>query len=227
TSELPNKVKGNFDDQLWGISLIANNGTIRCWGAACGTQPGGGYGCRWMNLAPAGTYKDLAAGDDHSCAIATSGAITCWGNNWSGKADAPAGAYKSVVAGRAHSCAIATDDTITCWGDNRHGQTDAPAGGYKSLGLGGVHSCAIATDDTITCWGSSEGGHANPPRTEVEVAATQALDPIDLSGRSRADFVSSDVPAFDMIDVATGDTVNLRSVVHGRTPILLWLYSPY
>ena len=206
---------------------IATDGTITCWGAVCGTQADGSYGCRWMNRAPAGTYKDLAAGDDHSCAIATDGTITCWGNNWNGQADAPAGIYKSVAAGRTHSCAIATDGTIACWGDNEHGQTDAPAGTYKSLGIGGLHSCAIATDGTIACWGYNEGGQANPPKTAVEVAATQTLDPLDLSGRSRADFVSSDVPAFDMIDVATGDRVNLRSVVHGRTPILLWRYSPY
>ena len=180
-----------------------------------------------MNLAPAGTYKDLAAGDDHSCAIATNGAIACWGDNGHGQTEAPPGVYKSVASGRDHTCAIATNGAIACWGDNRHGQTDAPAGAYKSLGIGGVHSCAIATNQTITCWGSNEGRRANPPKTEVEVAATQPLEPLDLSGRSRADFVSSDVPAFDMIDVATGDTVNLRSVVHGRTPILLWLYSPY
>ena len=196
---------------------IATDGAITCWGNNRNGRAD----------PPAGAYRTVTAGSGHNCAIATSGAITCWGNNGHGQTDAPPGAYKSVTAGRAHSCAIATGGTITCWGDNRHGQTDAPSGAYKSLGLGGVHSCAIATDDTIACWGSNEGGHANPPRTEVEVAATQALEPLDLSGRSRADFVSSDVPAFDMIDVATGDTVNLRSVVHGRTPILLWLYSPY
>ena len=201
---------------------IATDGSVTCWGAACG-----GGGCRWMNLTPAGTYKALAAGDDHSCAIAIDGTITCWGNNWNGRATPPAGTYKSLGIGGDHSCAIATNGAISCWGDNEHGQTDAPTGTYKSLGIGRVHSCAIAADQTIACWGYNEGGQANPPKTEVEVAATQPLEPLDLSGRSRADFVSSDVPAFDMIDVATGDSVNLRSVVHGRTPILLWLYSPY
>ena len=205
---------------------ITTDGTITCWGATCWTEDGGAY-CRQSNWAPAGTYETLSAGYWHSCAIAADGTITCWGNNQHGQTDAPAGTFKTVAAGYWHSCAIATDGTIACWGDNEYGQTDAPGGTYKSLGIGRLHSCAIATDGTIACWGYNEGGQANPPRTAVEVAATQALDPLDLSGRSRADFVSSDVPAFDMIDVATGDTVNLRSVVHGRTPILLWLYSPY
>ena len=39
--------------------------------------------------------------------------------------------------------------------------------------------------------------------------------------------VSEDVLVFQMIDASTGDTVDLRSVVNGRTPLMLWLYSPY
>ena len=39
--------------------------------------------------------------------------------------------------------------------------------------------------------------------------------------------VSEDVPDFDMIDVRTGETVNIRSVVNGETPLLFWLWSPY
>ena len=39
--------------------------------------------------------------------------------------------------------------------------------------------------------------------------------------------VSEDLLDFDMIDVHTGETVNIRSVVTGRTPLLFWLWSPY
>ncbi len=39
--------------------------------------------------------------------------------------------------------------------------------------------------------------------------------------------VSEDVLDFDMIDVRTGETVNIRSVVNGETPLLFWLWSPY
>ena len=39
--------------------------------------------------------------------------------------------------------------------------------------------------------------------------------------------VSEDVLDFDMIDVHTGETANIRSVVTGRTPLLFWLWSPY
>lgn len=39
--------------------------------------------------------------------------------------------------------------------------------------------------------------------------------------------VSEDVLDFDMVDVHTGETVNIRSVVTGETPLLFWLWSPY
>lgn len=39
--------------------------------------------------------------------------------------------------------------------------------------------------------------------------------------------VSEDVLDFDMVDVHTGETVNIRSVVTGDTPLLFWLWSPY
>ena len=113
--------------------------------------------------APAGTYKTVTAGSEHSCAIATDNTITCWGNNDYERADAPAGTYKTVTAGRWHSCAIATDNTITCWGNNDYRQADAPAGTYKTVTAGSWHSCAIATDNTITCWGTNDYRQADAP----------------------------------------------------------------
>lgn len=39
--------------------------------------------------------------------------------------------------------------------------------------------------------------------------------------------ISDDLLDFDMIDVQTGETVNIRSLVDGETPLLFWLWSPY
>ena len=39
--------------------------------------------------------------------------------------------------------------------------------------------------------------------------------------------VSDDLLDFDMIDVQTAETVNIRSLVDGETPLLFWLWSPY
>ena len=206
---------------------IRTEGTITCWGVYCGTRTDGTYGCWRANRNPAGTYKTVATGSSHNCAVATNDTITCWGNNEHGQTDAPAGTYKTVATGSGHNCAIATDGTIACWGNNEHGQADAPAGTYNSVTAIWRHSCAIATNDTVTCWGDNEHGRADPPQTMLEVSATQPIAPADLSARSVGDHVSRDVLDFDMIDASTGATVNLRSVVNGRTPLLFWLYSPY
>ncbi len=41
------------------------------------------------------------------------------------------------------------------------------------------------------------------------------------------DFVASDgVPDLAMVDLSTGSTVSLRSVVSGETPLLFWFWSP-
>ena len=101
------------------------------------------------------TYKAIAAGGLHTCAIRADDTLACGGSNGDGQADAPAGTYKAVTAGGLHTCAIRADDTITCWGDNKDGEADAPAGTYKAVTAGGFHTCAIRTDDTIACWGNN------------------------------------------------------------------------
>ena len=196
---------------------IATNNTITCWGNNSDGQTD----------APAGTYKTVTANWLSSCAIATNNTITCWGNNSDGQTNAPAGTYKTLSTSTDHSCAIATNNTITCWGNNSDGQTDAPTGTYKTVTANWLSSCAIATNNTITCWGNNSDGQTDPPQTVLEVAASQPIPPVDLSDGSGPDHVSSDVLDFDMIDASTGATVNLRSVVNGKTPLLLWLYSPY
>ena len=38
--------------------------------------------------------------------------------------------------------------------------------------------------------------------------------------------VSEDVPDLAMVDLSSGSTVSLRSVVSGATPLLFWFWSP-
>ena len=57
------------------------------------------------------------------------------------------------------------------------------------------------------------------------VAVTLAAGPTE--GGVGVVQVSEDVLDFDMVDVHSGETANIRSVVTGRTPLLFWLWSPY
>ena len=113
--------------------------------------------------ARSGTFKALAAGLFHVCAIATDGTVSCWGNNGDGRGDPPAGTYKLLGAGGRYTCAIASDDTIACWGSNDIEQLAAPAGTYQTLTAGDRHACAIATDGTVSCWGYDAFGQSVPP----------------------------------------------------------------
>ena len=36
-----------------------------------------------------------------------------------------------------------------------------------------------------------------------------------------------DVPDLDMVDVHTGETVNLQTLVTGQTPLLFWFWAPH
>ena len=75
-----------------------------------------------------GSFSQVSAGGEHSCALRTDGTITCWGRNVEGRLDAPSGSFSQISAGWHHSCGLRDDGTITCWGNNTYGQSDAPVG---------------------------------------------------------------------------------------------------
>src|SRR5688500_5990583 len=55
----------------------------------------------------------VAAGGEHTCAIADDGTLACWGMNTSGQATVSSslGAVRQVAAGAAHTCVIKNDWT--------------------------------------------------------------------------------------------------------------------
>ena len=56
------------------------------------------------------------AGNDHSCAVDTSGAIVCWGLTEGAVSGAPtSGTYTDIAAGRFHSCPESSGGVV-CWG---------------------------------------------------------------------------------------------------------------
>lgn len=79
----------------------------------------------------------VTAGDAHTCALDTAGAVYCWGGNGNGqlgkspvevtRSSLPlrvdlGGIVKSLAAGAAHTCAVLADDVVKCWGKNEQGQ---------------------------------------------------------------------------------------------------------
>lgn len=119
----------------------------------------------------------------HTCAVATSGTLWCWGGNFHGQLGngtkksqgyptqvGSLSSWRSVAAGYTHSCATRTDGSLWCWGDNLHGvlgskptpsiQYDpvqvGPLDTWASIASGGQHMCALRQDKTLWCWGRND-----------------------------------------------------------------------
>lgn len=85
-----------------------------------------------------GSYKYVAVGQNHTCALTVSNEIRCWGDNWAGQLGAP-----SPLCG-IRDCSL-VPIAVQC-----------PAGEackFRSLAAGGDHTCAVDTNGKAWCWG--------------------------------------------------------------------------
>ncbi len=117
-------------------------------------------------------WKALAAGEEHNCAISTTGRLFCWGRNSEGQVgltnpatgnlieivlmtgQTPPTDWVSVAAGQFHTCAARADGTLHCWGRNVEGQlgNGMPASGkIPPLVVGTGYKGPIAAGVNHTC----------------------------------------------------------------------------
>jgi cysteine-rich repeat protein len=131
---------------------ILQNGALRCWGRNDFGQLGHGntqnlgddepvFSTGNVDLGPGATVKDLALGEDHTCALLTTGSVRCWGRNNFGQLGygntnnqgddelvnnvpdvALTGPVRKLAAGNAHTCALTVAGTLRCWGRGDFGQ---------------------------------------------------------------------------------------------------------
>jgi alpha-tubulin suppressor-like RCC1 family protein len=127
--------------------------------------------------APPGTFLALAVGDRHACAIATDGALQCWGDDGFNQLDGiPAGSFarKGVSGGGAHTCMVGRASLLSCWGSDQFGQLDhVPSGTFTAVSAGADHTCALATAGAISCWGDDSIGQLDgiPTGTFTAISA--------------------------------------------------------
>ena len=133
---------------------VSNQGSIKCWGRGYGGQLGRNEkvitnkGKTVPDSSGTGDLLDMAqvsSGENHSCALNSSGQVYCWGtgilgdnkdvrisplpvlvNKVVGGGSIPEIAQISV--GERHTCAVTVGKNVLCWGDNEYGQLGN--GGY-------------------------------------------------------------------------------------------------
>jgi alpha-tubulin suppressor-like RCC1 family protein len=190
-SNVPVDVRG-LSAAVQGIALGPNHscallsgGDIECWGSNSEGQLGNGKGIESaypvkVDRLP-GIATAIAAGSAHTCAILENGAVTCWGDNYSGAlgdgttvdrfypqevVGLPDKA-KALAVGVSHTCALLVNGEAMCWGDNRYSQlgdgtikrSNSPvkviglSTGIVAVASGQYHNCALNSNGDLQCWG--------------------------------------------------------------------------
>jgi len=168
---------------------LTQTGAILCWGDNAfgqigdGTTTARGVPAKVSGLT--GRMAKVAAGRDHTCALATDGAVSCWGKNTEGQLGESSGQpsktaqpvagleadVAGICAGLEHTCARKLDGSVWCWGGNGDGQLgtgdnrnrSAPTrvtfeGEVASVKCGYFRTCMLMKDGTILCWGQNNYG---------------------------------------------------------------------
>jgi alpha-tubulin suppressor-like RCC1 family protein len=190
---------------------LLSTGDIECWGRNVEGQLGNpatnfsSYPMKVEGLP--GKATAVAAGNDHTCAILSSGDVVCWGENDFGElgdgttknsgipVDVKGLPEKAtaIAAGGAHTCALLASGKVMCWGyDIEISQGDRSAmiglvpeevsglsNGITAIALGGSHACAVSSSGGLQCWGRNGYGELGIGRKG------DRSSPVDVKGLSQ------------------------------------------
>jgi alpha-tubulin suppressor-like RCC1 family protein len=190
-------------------------GQAWCWGANANGQLGtsatagltgrctdfafGFFPCSDAPVAVLGglTFKQIANGFWHTCAVTPAGKAYCWGANPAGQlgdgtqterhTPTPVAGnltFASVSAMFEHTCGVTTSGEAYCWGQGQNGRLGNGSHNLstvpkKVVGLppvesvtaGGYHSCAVATTGAAYCWGWNNFGYVGDGTTTMRLTA--------------------------------------------------------
>jgi alpha-tubulin suppressor-like RCC1 family protein len=170
---------------------LTSAGAVECWGD--NTYGELGNGTTTSSTTPVSVsglssgVTAIAAGASFACALKSTGAVVCWGQNVVGNlgngnttnSSTPvavvglASGVTAITTGAVHACAIAAGGSVMCWGYNFDGQlgngtatiyssTPVAVTGLSGAALavlaGGYHTCATTNGGLVECWGFNADG---------------------------------------------------------------------
>ena len=168
---------------------LVHNGGAWCWGENDKGQLGDGTTTnRSTPVVVSGLPSNLAqiaAADDHTCALLKTETVKCWGQNNKGQlGDGTTSDRSTPVAvagltgvvqislGDAYTCALLDYGAVQCWGFNSLGElgngttTDSTSpvqvsgltSGVLALSAGDATACAVLFSALVDCWGDNSHG---------------------------------------------------------------------
>jgi alpha-tubulin suppressor-like RCC1 family protein len=169
---------------------VVTAGGVRCWGGNHRGQLGYGhvnkigddeFPASAGNIDVRGQVVQVAAGLGNTCALFTSGEVTCWGDAASGRLGSGDTARRVQLAESSGLTAHVGDDETPA----AQGRLDL-GGPVVQLAAGNYFTCALLSNGDVRCWGSNFGqlGYATGTRNQVvgDDEAPAAMPPVDLGG---------------------------------------------
>jgi alpha-tubulin suppressor-like RCC1 family protein len=186
---------------------VTSSGGLRCWGNNLYHQLGDGSLSSQSTPAQviglAANVAAATAGENHTCALTTTGGVKCWGysparlgigSGVDGFTPADVigltSGVTAISAGVAHTCALMTSGGVKCWGYNGYAQLGDGTGaerytpvdviglssGVVAISAGAWHTCAVTSGGGGKCWGYNEGGQLGDGSQSLRFTA------VDVSG---------------------------------------------
>uniref|UniRef100_A0A7S0F111 LNR domain-containing protein n=1 Tax=Hanusia phi TaxID=3032 RepID=A0A7S0F111_9CRYP len=137
------------------------NELVLCWGDNSYNQSSPPAGRAW---------KQVSAGQFHSCGVTVDGEPLCWGDDLYGQSTIPPQAatasWRMISAGHYHSCGILSTGQALCWGSAIYGATAVPkdVSSWSNLAVGRFHTCGVSSSGALRCWGSNQDGALSFPQ---------------------------------------------------------------
>ena len=171
------------------VCALVHNGGAWCWGFNDNGQLGDGTTTnRSTPVVVSGlplNLAQIAAADDHTCALLVNQTVKCWGLNSKGQLGdgttndsstpvkvAGLNDVVQIALGDAYTCALLASGDVQCWGWNNFGElgngtfTDSKSPvqvtgltiGVQAISGGDASVCAVLPSAQVDCWGDNSSG---------------------------------------------------------------------